>query len=74
MINEQKVQRAIELQTRINTQIDVYGQATNDVVDVLMSLLDGFNDDEQDMFIIGLVRDPEALTREWDGVEWEMVD
>lgn len=57
MINEQKVRRAVELQNKANDQIKWYGQTSEHVMDELMELVDGFNDEEQDAFTYAMMGD-----------------
>lgn len=50
MVSE-KVLKAVELQKRANSQIEVYGQTSEDVVDQLMEIVDSLTPEEQTMFL-----------------------
>jgi hypothetical protein len=51
MINLENVKRAVELQKEANAQIDLFGIASDVVVDEMLELVDNFNSFEEDMFI-----------------------
>jgi hypothetical protein len=46
----EKVDRAIELQFRVNHQIEIYGEANHYDVDELMEIVDSLNNEESDLF------------------------
>jgi hypothetical protein len=46
-----KVERAIYLQKKANVQIDTYGEASHDVVDELMEIVDSLNEGEQSLML-----------------------
>jgi hypothetical protein len=46
----EKVDRAIELQFRVNHQIEVYGEANDCDIDELMEIVDSLNNEESDLF------------------------
>ena len=50
-MNNTKVERAIYLQKKANDQIDTYGEASHDVVDELMEIVDSLNDVEQSLML-----------------------
>ena len=51
LMNNTKVERAIYLQKKANDQIDTYGEASHDVVDELMEIVDSLNDVEQSLML-----------------------
>ena len=51
MINVENVKKAVELQKEANAQIDLFGRASEVVVDEMLELVDNFNSFEEDMFI-----------------------
>ena len=51
MINLEKVKKAVELQKEANAQIDLFGRASEVVVDEMLELVSDFNSFEEDMFI-----------------------
>lgn len=51
MINLENVKRAVELQKEANNQIDLFGCASEVVVDEMLELVNNFNSFEEDMFI-----------------------
>jgi len=51
MINLENVKKAVELQKEANAQIDLFGRASEVVVDEMLELVDNFNSFEEDMFI-----------------------
>ena len=51
LMNNTKVERAIYLQKKANDQIDTYGEASHDVVDELMEIVDSLNDGEQSLML-----------------------
>ena len=50
-MNNTKVERAIYLQKKANDQIDTYGEASHDVVDELMEIVDSLNEAEQSLML-----------------------
>lgn len=46
-----KVERAIYLQKKANDQIDIYGEASHDVLDELMEIVDSLNESEQSLML-----------------------
>ncbi len=50
-MNQNKVERAIYLQKKANDQIDTYGEASLDVVDELMEIVDSLNDVEESLML-----------------------
>jgi len=50
-MNQNKVERAIYLQKKANDQIDTYGEASHDVVDELMEIVDYLDDAEQSLIL-----------------------
>jgi hypothetical protein len=51
LMNNTKVERAIYLQKKANDQIDTYGEASHDVVDELMEIVDSLNEGEQSLML-----------------------
>jgi hypothetical protein len=51
MINLENVKKAVELQKEANAQIDLFGRASNAVVDEMLELVDNFNSFEENMFV-----------------------
>ena len=51
LMNNTKVERAIYLQKKANVQIDTYGEASHDVVDELMEIVDSLNEGEQSLML-----------------------
>lgn len=51
MINLETVKRAVELQKEANAQIDLFGRASEVVVDEMLELVNDFNSFEEDMFV-----------------------
>ena len=50
-MNQNKVERAIYLQKKANDQIDTYGEASHDVLDELMEIVDSLNESEQSLML-----------------------
>lgn len=50
-MNQNKVERAIYLQKKANDQIDTYGEASHDIVDELMEIVDSLNESEQSLML-----------------------
>mgnify|MGYP003335233269 CR=1 FL=1 len=50
-MNIEKVQKAVDLQRKANLQIEVYGEASMDVVDELCFICDNLTSDEESKFI-----------------------
>jgi hypothetical protein len=46
MLNKQKVLRFLDIQSLVNREIEVYGQATEELVDQLEKLGDSFTSEE----------------------------
>ena len=51
LMNNTRVERAIYLQKKANDQIDTYGEASHDVVDELMEIVDSLNEWEQSLML-----------------------
>lgn len=51
MINLENVKKAVELQKEANAQIDLFGRASEAVVDEMLELVNNFNSFEEDRFI-----------------------
>jgi len=51
MINLENVKKAVELQKEANAQIDLFGRASEVVVDEMLELVDNFNSFEENMFV-----------------------
>ena len=51
MINLENVKRAVQLQKEANAEINLFGRASNVIVDEMLELVDNFNSFEEDMFI-----------------------
>jgi len=51
MINLENVKKAVELQKEANAQIDLFGRASEVVVDEMLELVDNFNSFEEEMFV-----------------------
>jgi hypothetical protein len=50
-MNQEKINRAVELQKRANDEIDTYGQASDETIMDLMDTVDNMTPEEQDEFI-----------------------
>ena len=51
MINYENVKKAVELQKEANAQINLFGRASEVVVDEMLELVNDFNSFEEDMFV-----------------------
>jgi hypothetical protein len=51
MMNLENVKKAVELQKEANAQIDLFGRASEVVVDEMLELVNNFNSFEENMFI-----------------------
>ena len=50
-MNQEKIQRAIELQRRANSEIEVYGEVSQQTFQELMDVFDSLTSDEIDQVI-----------------------
>ena len=50
-MNFAKINQAVALQKKANYQIETFGQTTEEVISLLESIVDSFNEDESDEFI-----------------------
>ena len=50
-MNLENVKKAVELQKEANAQIDLFGRASEVVVDEMLELVNNFNSFEENMFI-----------------------
>ena len=69
-MNFKKIYQAVALQKKANYQIETYGCATEDVVDLLMEISDSFTEEEASEFLIVC----EASNQEEDFYLNEQVD
>jgi hypothetical protein len=69
-MNFKKIYQAVALQKKANYQIETYGRATEDVVDLLMEITDSFTAEEASEFIVVY----EASSQEDDFYLNEQVD
>ncbi len=51
-MNFKKIHQAVALQKKANYQIETYGQASEDVVDLLMEIADSFTEEESSEFLM----------------------
>jgi len=51
IIDNNKINKLVELQQRINREIDVYGKADESIVNEMMEIANNLNEAEQDEFI-----------------------
>jgi dsDNA-specific endonuclease/ATPase MutS2 len=51
IIDNNKINKLVELQQRINREIDVYGKADESTVNEMMEIANNLNEAEQDEFI-----------------------
>lgn len=51
MINLENVKKAVQLQKEANAEINLFGCASNVIVDEMLELINDFNSFEEDMFI-----------------------
>ena len=50
-MNLEKVNRVIELQSRINLMIEKYGEVDQEIVNIMMDLIDGLTPEEDNKLI-----------------------
>ena len=51
MVNLENVKKAVQLQKEADAEIDLFGRASEAVVDEMLELVDNFNSFEDDLFI-----------------------
>ena len=51
-MNFRKINQAVALQKKANYQIEIYGQASEDVVDLLLEISDSFTAEEASEFLM----------------------
>jgi len=51
MVNLENVKKAVQLQKEANAEINLFGRASNVIVDEMLELVDNFNSFEEDMFV-----------------------
>ena len=51
MVNLENVKKAVQLQKEANAEINLFGRASNAIVDEMLELVDNFNSFEEDMFV-----------------------
>jgi len=51
-MNFKKINQAVALQKKANYQIEIYGQASEDVVDLLLEISDSFTAEEASEFLM----------------------
>jgi UDP-N-acetylenolpyruvoylglucosamine reductase len=51
MVNLENIKKAVQLQKEANAEINLFGCASNIIVDEMLELINDFNSFEEDMFI-----------------------
>ena len=50
-MNQEKINRAIELQNRANDEIEMYGEALDSTINELMDIVDNMTPEEENEFV-----------------------